>query len=97
MRCSNIRTISKHIIRMNLSTAERMILLAVNIFGDGGRDRIDERFIADAAGLSNSVAEIIISDLRSKGLLSFVTVEKKGTTYNHHSLTASFLSSIEVV
>jgi hypothetical protein len=94
MRISDIRMVNKYILNSRLSSSEKMIMLIVNIFSDGGRDRIDEQFIAERAGLSNSVAEMLVCDLITKGNLTFVAVQKKGSAYNHHSLTASFLSSI---
>ncbi len=70
-------------------------MLVVSVFSEGGRDKIDEQFICERAGLSSSVAEMIICDLIAKGHLTFIAVHKKGIAYNHHSIAASFLSNVE--
>lgn len=94
MRVSNLRTVNKYILNSRLSNYEKMTMLVVSVFSDGGRDKIDEQFISERAGLSSSVAEMVICDLIVKGHLTFITVQKKGIAYNHHSVTASFLSSV---
>jgi hypothetical protein len=81
----------------SLSSSEKIIMLVVSVFSDGGRDKIDEQFISERSGLSSSVAEMVICDLIVKGHLTRIAVQKKGISYNHHSLTASFLSSVEGV
>lgn len=61
------------------------------IFSDGGREQIDERFIAECGGMSQSTAIVYINNLIEREMISVVSVQKKGTTYNHHSLHVKLL------
>lgn len=72
-----------------------MILMLVAVYNDGGREKIDEDFIGERAGMSSSTAQIFIMDLITKGLLTFITVQKKGSEYNHHSLSAKMIADLQ--
>lgn len=94
MKKTLIRTVGKQILKLNLPTNEKMILMVLHMFSDGGRDRLTYEFIAERAGLLQWTTSLILHDLVVKGHIIVVPVEKKGTGYDHYSLSASFLSSL---
>ena len=95
MKKTMVRTVGKQILKLPLSTNEKMILTIIHMFSDGGRDRLTYEFIAERASLLQWTTSLILHDLVAKGYLASVPVEKKGTRYDHYSLSANFLSSID--
>lgn len=88
-----VRTVGKQILKLNLTTNEKIILTIIHMFSDGGRDRLTYEFIAERASLLQWTTTLILHDLVAKGYVSSVTVEKKGRSYEHYSLSATLLSS----
>jgi hypothetical protein len=95
MKKTMVRSAAKIILNMNLITTDKLVLTIIFIFSCGSKDKLTIEFIAERAGLTCFMTNIVLESLIGKGHVTPVAVEKRGKRYVHYGLSASILSTFE--